>query len=168
MRKRCDATSPSRFRLLISSHRDRRPASMACSSIVGSGQPLPADLTRMWPIFTRVNAPENDDPQSSRSNSRTSPRERQSVKPRHFFRRRGRRPATGRRRIPSLQLLARRQLHAAEPRRGGACLVRAPAVAAQRCRLASGRVRPSRATAGRKFSASILASRPDRNRLEPA
>jgi hypothetical protein len=64
MRKRCDATSPSRFRLLISSHRDRRPASMACSRIVGSGQPLPADLTRMWPIFTRVNTPENDDPQS--------------------------------------------------------------------------------------------------------
>jgi putative SOS response-associated peptidase YedK len=25
-------------------------------------RPLPADLMRMWPISTRVNKPENDDP----------------------------------------------------------------------------------------------------------
>jgi hypothetical protein len=25
-------------------------------------RPFPADLTRMWPISTRVNKPENDDP----------------------------------------------------------------------------------------------------------
>jgi GH15 family glucan-1,4-alpha-glucosidase len=66
-----------------------------------------------------------------------------------------------------VQLLARGQLHAAQPRRGGSRPIRAHAIASQRCRPVGGRIRPARAAAGRKFSTSILACRLDRNCLEP-
>src|ERR1700722_18030726 len=59
-----------------------------------------------------------------------------------------------------MQLLACQQLQAAAPRRRSTRPVRAPALAAQRCRPARGRIRSSSAAAGRQFSAGVLASRP--------
>jgi GH15 family glucan-1,4-alpha-glucosidase len=76
--------------------------------------------------------------------------------------------ATGRRLIPALQFLARRQLHAAEPPRGGTRPVRAPNVPSQRCRSVGGGVRSSPAASGWKLSTGVLACRPDQDRVESA
>ena len=67
-------------------------------------------------------------------------------------RRRDRRPAARRGRVPRLQLLARRQLCAAGPLRRGARLVRSPVGVAQRRRAAGGGIRPASPSASSAIS----------------